>query len=486
LGVLGRLSVALEAVQLRFIGKDAIVVVASVSRRSETIFPFVLAPVWGASATLAFKRCVMRSRLRPMILLFAFAVPSAAWSAEIIVSPGVGTLALAIAGAAVSGDTLLLRDGSYAGRVTVNKSVTIRPLNRATNAIVTDSLTIAGPGIKVTLQGLKFAADVDLTQAAAIRLLENEWTSGSINGKYYRSSDGDGSLVIVGNRFASGSSIEDIRSNGAYIAGNNLFNGYINTNAYAWIVGNQVRRETVSNTGGWAIGTGGSNAFILANRVWCSHGYSIYSSSQTCIYPGSAFSLIAGNIVEVTDTNSSYYSQTGIGVPTSASEATVLNNVVRGTSTSATRFGAAIEVQSNGARVAGNVVVDWVSNSGIPIDVNSFDADVTHNLCFNSTGGCPAGTGNLNANPGFVDLVDYKLNAGSPAINTGPPDAGLGDLNRTRNDMGVHGGPWAIAQYDIQRAPNRLAPYVYPLFNPSTYLSGGILEVQALAVARLR
>lgn len=55
-----------------------------------------------------------------------------------------------------------------------------------------------------------------------------------------------------------------------------------------------------------------------------------------------------------------------------------------------------------------------------------------------------------------------------------------------RNDMGINGGPWSIGQYDIQRDPYNLAPYVYPLFKGGTAYSGGVLDIQAIGVARLR
>ena len=95
--------------------------------------------------------------------------PGISWAAEVSVLPGSGTLTTAIA-AASNGDTLVLQDGGYYGAVTVNKSLTIRPVNRATNALVYGPVTIAGVGIEVTLQGLKFSGDVVLNQAAAIRL----------------------------------------------------------------------------------------------------------------------------------------------------------------------------------------------------------------------------------------------------------------------------------------------------------------------------
>ena len=119
--------------------------------------------------------------------------PGISWAAEVSVLPGSGTLTTAIA-AASNGDTLVLQDGGYYGAVTVNKSLTIRPVNRATNALVDGPVTIEGAGIAVTLQGLKYSGDVNLRQAAAIRLLENEWVSDDIEGANYRSSEGDGSL----------------------------------------------------------------------------------------------------------------------------------------------------------------------------------------------------------------------------------------------------------------------------------------------------
>jgi len=416
----------------------------------------------------------MKPRHQALAAALLSVIVSGGWAAEISVAPGQGTLSAAV-GAAGNGDTLVLQDGAFYEAVTVNKSLTIRPVNRAINALVYGPVTIDGFGITATLQGLKFSGDVNLTQAAAIRLIENEWVSDDIEGYYYRSSEGAGTLTIVGNRFAVGSDIVDIRSDGAYIAGNVLLNGYIHTNAYVWIVGNQVSHDSYA-----IIATSGAKALILANRARCDYYYSF-----TCIIAEAVFNLVAGNVVEVTDTDSSTYAQNGIYVGGSG-EATVLNNVVRGLPSSNTRSGAGIFVEAGSARVAGNIVLDWSSSSGTPINVSSLSATVTNNLCYNNSGGCPAGGGNLNADPKFVNLTDYALGAGSPAIDAGPTDDGLADLNRTRNDMGVHGGPWSIGQYDAQRAPGNYAPFVYPLFKMGSSLSGGLVDIQALGVARLR
>ena len=165
--------------------------------------------------------------------------------------------------------------------------------------------------------------------------------------------------------------------------------------------------------------------------------------------------------------------------------ATILNNVVRSIGVNPYN-GNGIQASTGGAKVSGNIVIDYGTVNGAPIGVSAPTAEVTYNLCFNNRGSCPAGGGNLNADPLFVDLESYELGAGSPAIDAGPPDYTRADLDRTRNDMGAHGGPWSIGQYDAQRDPYNFAPYVYPLIKADAAPGGGLLEIEALGVAKLR
>lgn len=53
------------------------------------------------------------------------------------------------------------------------------------------------------------------------------------------------------------------------------------------------------------------------------------------------------------------------------------------------------------------------------------------------------GYGNINSNPLIVDIANgnYRLQAGSPCIDTGNPAANQNDPDGSRNDMGVYGGP---------------------------------------------
>lgn len=63
-----------------------------------------------------------------------------------------------------------------------------------------------------------------------------------------------------------------------------------------------------------------------------------------------------------------------------------------------------------------------------------------YNYC-NIEGGWE-GRGNIDTDPLFVDADhgDYHLQPDSPCIDTGHPSAFYGDINGTRNDMGIYGG----------------------------------------------
>jgi nitrous oxidase accessory protein NosD len=280
------------------------------------------------------------ARLAALWLSLFVAGPLAA--AEIAVAPGTGTLAAAIAGAA-DGDTLILGDGGYFGAVVVDKSLTIRPVNRSTDAVIDGTVTIEGAGITVTLQGLKLNQSVVLNQAAAIRLLENAWLASGITATSYKTSEGDGSLVIVGNVLSSGS-IASVYSDGAYIAGNTLLSGSIVNYASAWIVGN-----TIASTNRGIGSIGGGSVRILGNRVKCS-----YFSTTECLYSTAQVSLVAGNVVEVNDTQAtSYNTQYGIAIPGGAFT-TVVNNVVRATPANTFRYGSPIAVAASGHTITHN------------------------------------------------------------------------------------------------------------------------------------
>lgn len=392
-----------------------------------------------------------------------------AWSAVIDVPPGNGTLAGAV-GAASNGDTLVLRTGAYTGSVTVNKSLTLRANAYGAEASVS-SFTIAGAGISVTVQGLVFPSGLWVYQAADVKILENTF-GGNIDVSGYKTSEGDGKLTIIGNHLTSGN-ISTIQSEGFYVAGNVLDNGYIAAHVSGWIVGNQVTYFSSSYPIYVTVGP----AQVIGNRITVSANtannlYGIYSSASP--------SLIAGNIVTVNNSYDVNYSSTMRGIYCSTTLCTVINNVVTG---SAVKFSSdSVGISANG-RILGNIVYNLPFNA---IYKHSAGTEVANNLCYLNNPNCGTANGNLEADPKFSDLINFQLAADSPAINAGPSSLSYADLDRTRNDMGAYGGPWSIGQYDTQRDPANFAPYVFPLFKANSSVSDGSLEIFALGVARLR
>jgi hypothetical protein len=419
----------------------------------------------------------MRLRILAFVAAVLCAVQPMAFGAEIAVPPGAGTLAAAIASAS-DGDTLVLRDGAYGGAATVDKSLTIRAADRLTEALVSDELTISGAGIEVTIQGLTFTQDVVAISASRVNILQNHWLARGINTINYKTSEGDGALLVVGNKL-DGGSIYGVYTDGAYIGGNVLKNGYVHAYSSVWIVANEIHRDEQQ-----AITVEGSGAIarVLGNRVSCKD----YFPMQCVRANIGGLAHIANNVIEITDLLFQYVYEHSAIYTSGAGYTRAINNIIRGVPPDAGYGGCAIMTYTAGAQIMGNIILDYLSTQSPGTICCAGACEITHNLCFNNSSDCPAGEGNLNVDPQFVDLADYKLSATSPAIDAGSPDYTLADLDRTRNDIGAYGGPWSIGQYDVQRSPTVLAPYVYPLSTKDEVYGGGVLEVQALGVARLR
>ncbi|MCI5151270.1 MAG: hypothetical protein D3916_18115 [Candidatus Electrothrix sp. MAN1_4] len=242
----------------------------------------------------------MRTVIRLLILSFVLCGHGYALAAETIVEPGDGTLLAAVT-AATSGDTLILRDGSYyGGSLTIDKSLTIRAISSEAEPVVS-SLTISGAGVNVTLQGLYFTSSLNLSTAGNVRLLENTLLDGNIN--CASTSGKPEALVAIGNHLIDGS-IYDIGTEESYIAGNILDDGYIKASRSIWIVGNEIKGDQVHCIGTSCyskiyVSTSG-DVRIIGNRITLADCSS--NSAMKAIYVSSSYSaLIAGNIIEYQD-----------------------------------------------------------------------------------------------------------------------------------------------------------------------------------------
>lgn len=80
------------------------------------------------------------------------------------------------------------------------------------------------------------------------------------------------------------------------------------------------------------------------------------------------------------------------------------------------------------------------------------------------------GTGNVSSDPLFANAADndFRLLVESPCIDAGDPDPKYDDIDKTRNDMGVYGGPYGQT-YDYS-VPVELVSFV-------AYSTGNVVEL---------
>lgn len=392
---------------------------------------------------------------------------SKCFGAEYIVQPGSNTIAAAIS-AASSGDTLVLQAGSFVGDVSIDKSLTVRAISASTNSVVEGLFEINGPGIEVTIQGLKISNSLSVVQGGAVNILQNELVVGDIDVTQYATSTGAGTLVIIGNRLNSGY-IRTVNSENAYIAGNVVTNGAILVNASAWVIGNDIYSSVESSI----LGLDAANDIrIIGNRLNCA------GSSCVSLAAG-AVALVQNNIIRLR-----YYSfRTSSGVSFGGSSAVVANNVIIGEALSGTNANYMRGVYCGAGLLQGNIFLQLLTPT---VQCNT-PPTISNNIChLMLNGGECTGGDYLNEDPLLVDFQDFRPLASSPVVDAGSPEVELSDLDRSRNDIGVYGGPWRIDQFDVQRDPLNFAPYVYPMFSGSSAFSGGTLDVKAVGVAKLR
>ena len=123
------------------------------------------------------------------------------------------------------------------------------------------------------------------------------------------------------------------------------------------------------------------------------------------------------------------------------STAQVENNIFYKNGSGTTGFGMNDTSPSTSTSVAYNLFFGNVQND-ISVGGNSVTAAQA-----NALAGTDQFSNNNTADPLFVNPVvggDYHLQAGSPASNAGDPNPQFNNLNGTRNDQGVFGGPFPL------------------------------------------
>lgn len=130
-----------------------------------------------------------------------------------------------------------------------------------------------------------------------------------------------------------------------------------------------------------------------------------------------------------------------------APESVIQNNVI----TSGTGVWLQEDTECAGISVVGNAFYDtstpvltFTISNNVATSVYDPQATVEYNDFYNftSTGFdvSALSSTNLNVDPVFSDLTDYRLDAASPLVNAGDPSSSYNDTDGSRNDIGAYGG----------------------------------------------
>jgi len=142
------------------------------------------------------------------------------------------------------------------------------------------------------------------------------------------------------------------------------------------------------------------------------------------------------------------------GIQLQDSDALLINNTLVGNGDYGIYHATSIEEPTFWPTMKNNIVTGH-AETGIWTDYGT--CDITYSMLWDNTvdlDACAGGEGLLMDDPLFTDpdAGDYTLQAGSPAIDAGDPDAAHDDEDGTPNDLGAYGGP-AEADPDEDLAP---------------------------------
>lgn len=473
----------------------------------------------------------MKYLISPLLCLFATSVQAV----TTFVPAGTGTLEAAIT-AAASGDTLVL-EGTYvlAGDAIVDKGLIIRADRRTPLPIVrsdssADSIIIQTPE-PVTFQGISFqdnagsgtallTDNVPSNGVSEVNLVDNTFEGFSI------SFNDIGVLHIVANHFLPrGLDVPQLNVfsppvvNGfrrALVAGNiftstaadaadvpiaaTLNYGTIRGGSF---IGNYILCSTESTGTSVCFTLDGADAignefFTAVNRenIDVTH-FRVFGNPSS----GNAAPIIANNLFRFAPSggldNETADGMIAVEVVSSGAQGllTLRNNVVDytafNTGAVANLDAAAFSLKDE-ALIEGNII-NRGSDADHPalffqtpsIQANSI---VRFNTCYLNATDCGTDNGNLIGDPNFGG-GNFLPNAGSPAIDAGPPATRLFDLDLTRNDQGIHGGPLPFQQLSDQidqQINGSTAAIGYPIFVRNQGQAAGGVGVEFVGISRLK
>ena len=455
------------------------------------------------------------------LLVSAFLLSSSsAFAIETVVPPGPGLQAAIIA--ATDGDVIILQHGNYSNVdsiIEITKALTIKAESAAVNPVIEDSFEI-GTGLtvpisKLTLQGIQFDK---LTMAYNKEIDELEILDSIL---VY----GDSSIpttanmkkfVMMGSQITCNISRTGISASAGDIvfAGNSYCNKYGNPSVS--LLNNDLGSRSISVIGNsfsdyqatHSLNIGQAGNVLIAGNRFVQHwedSVTLYTGTVSDYYFIVNYTSSVYNTFEVR--NNVFTATTDRMDPAATlkqlrpvhnpGDMVFENNLIDMRNVPIWVPEVAGEVEQEGmmekgiqvaASIRGNIFVNYQDNI-LPSAAANKDLGATNNLCFNNgtialPTDCGTTDGNLNVDPLLTDTVNYQLGSTSPAIDAGPVDAVLSDIDGTRNDMGPYGGSWSIDKFDAQREAGAVGPYIYPIIDASKSVANGNVQVKFISYGR--
>ena len=301
---------------------------------------------------------------------------------------------------ASNGDVIVIFNGFYSENLTVNKSIAIANAN-GQSFTYAGTLTITS-GVKAQFRGFNLTSgSIELRNASA------DFTrctiQGDVNATVATMSDGTTPNRLSFTRCTLGATLTSSAAE-TFLADNTLKWVRVAGSGKMWMIGNLVDVGVVD---------GGNN---------------VQARDTSTLY---AFNNIIQRAI------GSYNMNNGIIVQGGA-RLEARNNLFYNLGSWPWSAGIYLE-GSAGSFMSSNIFLGSLGRYILaPLSLNT----ATYNNSTASYGNGVVPQNTLVADPLVVDTTDFVLGAASPARNAGDPDPRFNDIDGTRNDIGIYGGPF--------------------------------------------
>jgi hypothetical protein len=304
---------------------------------------------------------------------------------------------------ATNGDTIVVFNGFYSENLTVNKSIAIANAN-GQSFTYAGTLTITN-GAKAQFRGFNLTSgSIELRNASAD--FTRSTIQGDVNATVATMSDGTTPNRLSFTRCTLSGTLASSAAE-TFLANNTLKWIRVTGSGEMWLIGNLVDVGLVDG-GALVQAWGTSTLFAYNNVMRRSHSGYLYGDNIGILVQTGARLEAQNNVVfNMADSNAG---SRGVHFDGSA-----------------------------GSFIASNLFINTGSYFVYgPLSMNI----ATFNHSATSWGGGIVPQNTLVADPLVVDTTDFVLGAASPARNAGDPDPRYNDIDGTRNDIGIYGGPF--------------------------------------------